>query len=65
MTDEAPASAPAVTPAPVRASSPPAYTYRVTKPGYGHPVGAELSASDAAAAQKRGNLDIFAVRVKG
>lgn len=64
MTDEAPASAPAITPAPVRAS-PPAYAYRVTKPGYGHEFGAELSASDAEAARKRGNLDTFTVRVKG
>ncbi|BCI68090.1 hypothetical protein AAJCM20276_27140 [Acetobacter aceti] len=65
MTDEAPASAPAVTSAPVRASSPAAYAYRVVRPGYGHPIGAELSASEVAAAHQRGNLDTFAVRVKG
>lgn len=62
MTEQSP-PAPAA-PAPARVADP-SPTYVVTQPGHGFPVGERLSPQQVAVVQKAGNLNRFAVRVKG
>ncbi|MBO1361778.1 hypothetical protein J2D73_18510 [Acetobacter sacchari] len=62
MTDESPTQAPAAPSAPVRASVSQAFSYVVTKPGHGYPVGAKLTDAQVAEEKKKNKLDIFTVR---